>query len=600
MLFSLSLIFIWALPTAHVDGAPREASDPVTDFLASTKGQEDIPPSPPPADYIHKEPPHPPIPEIKETEQTECPKTLLTSEQIDEFVEEGDKKEEHTKTIDEIIFENTKDINSTSVRELDVAVSGEEDVRTAFAGSSAGEDVRTAFAGSSAGEEAPSKRRRRDADDDYLTEDENDGAEAPGLSINEINEFPPLDDLDGLEVRSDDDTIDGIFVQLGADVANRPMASALMTGRAAARATARNDEVYDMDMILTAEQKKDLFDSQGKMKRAAIKRTYWTNGIIPYSFQTRQFDDKTQIYAAMKEWQSKTCLRFEPYSDSLRRRLGHKNQIFFRNGGGCSSYVGMINTGPQAVTLAMGCRIKSIIMHELGHAIGLHHEQCRPDRDNHVTINKGNVHSSMLYNFDKYSSRSINMRGFPYDYRSIMHYGKTAFTSNGGVTIQTKDRNYINIIGKAKQLSLSDYGVVNQMYQCETKPITTTTTTKRPTIATCKDTSQHCAYWKAQNECVKNPGYMTKYCTKTCGKCTGIECENENKYCEAWKDAGYCVGKYEGFMTRKCAKSCGKCGSLYSEFAELWGTNMPTDSATTSQLGTGIGIAALAATLLVR
>ena len=61
-----------------------------------------------------------------------------------------------------------------------------------------------------------------------LAEDENDGAEAPGLSINEINEFPPLDDLDGLKVRSDDDTIDGIFVQLGADVANRPMASALM------------------------------------------------------------------------------------------------------------------------------------------------------------------------------------------------------------------------------------------------------------------------------------------------------------------------------------------------------------------------------------
>ena len=43
-----------------------------------------------------------------ETDQTECPKTLLTSEQIDKFFEESDESEEDTKTIDEIILENTK------------------------------------------------------------------------------------------------------------------------------------------------------------------------------------------------------------------------------------------------------------------------------------------------------------------------------------------------------------------------------------------------------------------------------------------------------------------------------------------------------------
>ena len=57
---------------------------------------------------------------------------------------------------------------------------------------------------------------------------------------------------------------------------------------------------------------------------------------------------------------------------------------------------------------------------------------------------------------------------------------------------------------------------------------------------------------------------MTKHCTKTCGKCKGVICKDENKYCGAWSKAGYCVGDYESFMTKKCAKSCGKCGSLYS------------------------------------
>ena len=83
---------------------------------------------------------------------------------------------------------------------------------------------------------------------------------------------------------------------------------------------------------------------------------------------------------------------------------------------------------------------------------GLHHEQCRPDRDNYVRINEGNVYPSMLYNFDKYSTSQIDYRGESYDYRSIMHYGKTAFSSNGQITIQPKDNSVINVIGNAQKV----------------------------------------------------------------------------------------------------------------------------------------------------
>ena len=83
---------------------------------------------------------------------------------------------------------------------------------------------------------------------------------------------------------------------------------------------------------------------------------------------------------------------------------------------------------------------------------GLHHEQCRPDRDNYVTIHLDNVHAGMRYNFDKYNSRQIDTRGFKYDYYSIMHYGKTAFSSNGRITINPRDRNMINIIGNARKV----------------------------------------------------------------------------------------------------------------------------------------------------
>ena len=60
-----------------------------------------------------------------------------------------------------------------------------------------------------------------------LAEDGEDGAEAPELSIND-DKLPPLDGLEGLEVRSDDQTIDGIFKQVMGSDAEKPMASAIM------------------------------------------------------------------------------------------------------------------------------------------------------------------------------------------------------------------------------------------------------------------------------------------------------------------------------------------------------------------------------------
>ena len=56
------------------------------------------------------------------------------------------------------------------------------------------------------------------------------------------------------------------------------------------------------------------------------------------------------------------------------------------------------------------------------HAVGFFHEQSRPDRDEHVTINLGNVVKGYEHNFMKYSLNQANMVG-EYDMCSIMHYG---------------------------------------------------------------------------------------------------------------------------------------------------------------------------------
>ena len=68
-------------------------------------------------------------------------------------------------------------------------------------------------------------------------------------------------------------------------------------------------------------------------------------------------------------------------------------------------------------------------------------------------------------NFNKYENKDVDYMSSRYDYDSIMHYGKLAFTKNGKPTIKVlgdKDRNF----GDAKQLSDIDKLRLNALYEC--------------------------------------------------------------------------------------------------------------------------------------
>lgn len=107
-------------------------------------------------------------------------------------------------------------------------------------------------------------------------------------------------------------------------------------------------------------------------------------------------------------------------------------------GNGCSSAVGK-QGGRQTLNLqSPGCMSIGTIMHEMIHALGFHHEQCRPDRDDHVNILWGNVQAGTEHNFDKLPANQWSTFNVPYNTRSIMHYNSHDFSNNGQPTITAK------------------------------------------------------------------------------------------------------------------------------------------------------------------
>ena len=124
----------------------------------------------------------------------------------------------------------------------------------------------------------------------------------------------------------------------------------------------------------------------------------------------------------------------------------------------CSSHVGM-KGGEQVINLAPRCNTGNTV-HEIGHALGLWHEQSRADRNHYIFIDWGNIDEKKKYNFNQHI---IDGKDFgEYDYGSIMHYGAYAFSKNGQQTIFPYDTEAK--IGQREKLSDKDIAAVNAMY----------------------------------------------------------------------------------------------------------------------------------------
>ncbi len=180
----------------------------------------------------------------------------------------------------------------------------------------------------------------------------------------------------------------------------------------------------------------------------------WPNGVVAYTIHSN-LPNKARVTNAIAEIQANTSIRFVKRTSA--NAMDFPNYIEFFAGSGCWSYVGM-RRGKQQISLAAGCGNGSTI-HEILHALGMWHEQSREDRDKFVTINWDNIQDGREHNFNQHIVDGTDI-GL-YDYGSIMHYGRFAFSKNGLPTIVPKGG---NAIGQRSGMSNFDIAGIEELY----------------------------------------------------------------------------------------------------------------------------------------
>ncbi|RVE41921.1 hypothetical protein evm_013435 [Chilo suppressalis] len=224
---------------------------------------------------------------------------------------------------------------------------------------------------------------------------------------------------------------------------------------------------FEGDLILNDRQRRMIVEeiAEGLSRNGLRDSTKkWPDNEVIYYIQKEHFneDQVNAIRSGIEDLAQASCISFRPY------QKGDKNAVVIQGSRrGCFSQVGY-QGGYQVLNLSgrhpvgRGCFRHGTVVHELLHTLGFYHMQSSPDRDDYVNVVWENIVQPARHNFRKYNAFAVSDFGVGYDYDSVLHYSRRAFSSNGQDTIVPKQSGAQ--IGQRAGLSDKDAQKLNKMY----------------------------------------------------------------------------------------------------------------------------------------
>jgi len=219
---------------------------------------------------------------------------------------------------------------------------------------------------------------------------------------------------------------------------------------------------------------------------------HWPNGEVPYVISADFSSEERAIIAqGITHIHDNSCVRFIA-------RDGEEDYVDIITGsGGCYAIIPYY-TGRGRCEVGLeqgGCVTMKIVVHELLHALGIKHEQSRPDRDDHITMVWSNIVASGGGQFFKdvwegtdpstlpaecddtdaadgkdysncVSGWEVDACGFGYDYTSVMHYRLNSFAIDSSQNVMIPIDTSVTAAGNT-ELSDLDKKKLQCMYNCD-------------------------------------------------------------------------------------------------------------------------------------
>lgn len=193
-----------------------------------------------------------------------------------------------------------------------------------------------------------------------------------------------------------------------------------------------------------------------KVKNNHQRVKLWVDGILPIKLH-QKFDnhrDRIRIYNACNWWAKNARIKCVKWKEAE-----HRDYVFVIPAHVNRSYIGRAG-GKQYMELS-SLKVKGVIVHEFGHALGFAHQHNAPMRDQYIEIITENIQEQSKLEFIKLKGAITHTA---YDFCSIMHYKLTGFSKNGKMTIKIKGKKPKCKVGQREYLSKLDIVNVQAKY----------------------------------------------------------------------------------------------------------------------------------------